>query len=78
MLHPIWGPQYWEDFDQLEPVEQRATKIAGARLHLCWEEGLRELSSFCLEKDYCRESNRNFGTCEGITEKKFAEARLLC
>lgn len=77
MLNPIWGPQYWKDFDQLEQTEQRATKIAGAELHLCCEEGLRELNLFCLEKDHCRESNRNFGTYEGVTEK-FPEARFLC
>lgn len=78
MVHPIWGPQCWEDFDQLEQVEQRATKIAGAGSHLCCVEGLREPCLFCLEKDRCREPNRNFGTYEGLTENKFAEARLLC
>lgn len=39
MLHPIWGPQNWEAFDQLKQVEQRATKIAGAGSCLCCEEG---------------------------------------
>lgn len=76
--HPECCIQFWEDFDQLEQIEQRATKRAGAGSHLCSEEGLGEPSLFCLERDHCREPNRNFGTCEGATEKTFAEARVLC
>lgn len=41
-MHPIWGSQYWEDFDPLEQVEQRPTKIAGAGSHLYCEGGAEE------------------------------------
>lgn len=59
MLLPVLGPQYREHVDQMEQVEQRATKIVGAGSLLRCEEGLRELGLFSPEKDHWREPNRS-------------------
>ncbi|GAB0186557.1 mitochondrial enolase superfamily member 1 [Grus japonensis] len=40
----LWGPQYRRDMELLERVQRRATK------HLSYEDGLRELGLFSLEK----------------------------
>jgi len=46
----LWGPQHRKDMDLLEQVQSRATKMLRGMEHLSYENRLRQLGLFCLEK----------------------------
>ena len=46
----MWSPQYRRDMDMLECIQRRATKMIQGMKHLFYEDRLRGLGLFSLEK----------------------------
>ena len=64
--HPIWGPQRRKDVELLERVQRRATKMIQGLEHLSYEDRLRGLGLFSLEKRRLQDTSSQPFNIKGI------------
>jgi len=71
----VWDPQHRKDVELLERIKKRAMKMIQGLEHLSYEDRLKKLGLFSLEREGCREtslwpSERIYAEIGGVEAKK--------